>query len=59
MIVFEGTLLRMMCSLWSRPTRLLVSTCSVSPVVPGLSGSKKSRITSARSAYQRHTASKS
>ena len=48
-----------MYSLWSRPARLFVSTRRVSPVVPGLSGSKKSRITSARSAYHLTTPSKS
>jgi hypothetical protein len=35
-----------MSSLWSMPPRLFTRMLSVSPVVPGLSGSKKSRMTS-------------
>ena len=38
-------------NLWSKPARDLVKTSSVSPVVPGLSGSKSKRIKSERLAH--------
>ena len=48
-----------MCSLWSIPLSALVSVDSVSPVVPGFSGSKKSSTKSALAAYHFTTFSKS
>mmetsp|Transcript_4825 Transcript_4825/g.14945 ORF Transcript_4825/g.14945 Transcript_4825/m.14945 type:complete len:201 (+) Transcript_4825:17-619(+) len=55
----RSTLLRMMCSLWFTPESEVVRHASVSPVVPGLSGSKKRSTTSARSASHRTTPRKS
>ena len=59
MSVNRSTLFRISSSLWSMSASASFSTDSVSPVVPGLSGSKNSSTTSARSANHFTTCGKS
>mmetsp|Transcript_4434 Transcript_4434/g.10278 ORF Transcript_4434/g.10278 Transcript_4434/m.10278 type:complete len:246 (-) Transcript_4434:847-1584(-) len=53
-----STLFKTTRNLWSNPARDLVKTSKVSPVVPGLSGSKRSKMRSERLAHQRTTSTK-